>query len=112
MLVRMPSDLVRVGRWMSQTEYDLLVKTAQVQESRSGTTHVAFSADQAAFQAQVKPGSLYVEFDVSASSVKPTQQGWAKILGPSSLEGRQAIRAGKPALEMPDAWNIQHCATK
>jgi len=94
----MPENWVRVGRWMSRSEYDLMVGTAQVQESSSGTTHVAFPADPAAFQAQAKPGSLYAEFDVPAGSIKPTQSGWAKILGPSSLEGRLALRAGKPCL--------------
>ena len=69
----MPRDLVRVGRWMSPQEYDLIVATGVVQESRSGTTHVASPADQAAFEAQAAVGSLYVEFDVPRASVKLTQ---------------------------------------
>jgi len=89
-----------------------MVITAQVQESSSGTTHVAFPADPAAFQAQAKPGRLYVEFDIPVSSIKPTQLGWAKILGPNSLEGRLAFRAEKPRPEMPPARNIQHYITK
>lgn len=108
----MPENWVRVGRWMSRSEYELMVDTAQVQESSSGTTHIAFPAAFAAFQAQAKPGSLYVKFDVPASSIKPTQLGWAKILGPNTLEGRLALRAGKPSLVMPAALNIQHHLTK
>lgn len=111
-IISVLDELVRVGRWMSQTEYDLMVSTAQVQESSSGTTHVASPANPAAFQAQTKPGYLYVEFDVPASSIKPTQLGWAKVLGPNSLEGRLASRAGKPRPQMPSALNIQHLTTK
>ncbi len=112
MLAQMPENWVRVGRWMSQLEYDLMVSTAQVQESNSGTTHVVFPAAPAAFQAQAKPGSVYAEFDVPASSIKPTQSGWAKIVGPNSLEGRLAFRAGKPRPQMPQARNIQYHITK
>ena len=112
MLVQMPKDLVRVGRWMSRHEYGLMAATAQVQESRSGTTHVALPADPAAFQAQAAPGSSYVEFDVPRSSIKPTQQGWAKILGPSTLEARLAAAKGQPIPQMPHAENIRHIAVK
>ena len=110
--MRMPTDLVRVGRWMSPQEYDLMTATGFVQESNSGTTHVAAPADQAAFQAQVAAGSVYVEFDVPRNSVKPTQQGWAKILGPNTLEARLAAAKGQPIPQMPPAGNIQHITTK
>ena len=112
MLARMLGNWVRVGRWMSRSEYDLMVNTAHVQESSSGTTHVVFPAAPAAFQAQAKPGSVYAEFDVPQSSIKPTQLGWAKIIGPNSLEGRLAFRAGKPRPQMPPALNIQYHITK
>jgi hypothetical protein len=108
----MPEDLVRVGRWMSRQEYTLMMAAAQVQESRSGTTHVAFPADQTAFQAQAAPGSFYIEFDVPRGSIKPTRQGWAKIIGPNTLEARLALRMGEPEPQMPPASNIQHCTTK
>lgn len=55
---------VKVGRWMSQAEYDAMVKSGKVQESFSGTTHVASPADPEAFGKQAKSGSLYVEFEV------------------------------------------------
>ncbi len=105
-------DLVRVGRWMSPQEHELMVATGFVQESRSGTTHVASPADQAAFQAQAAIGSFYVEFDVPRDSVKPTQPGWAKILGPNTLEARLAAAKGQPIPQMPPARNIRHIATK
>ena len=112
MLVQMPKDLVRVGRWMSQQEYDRMAATAYVQESRSGTTHVVLPANPSAFQAQAALGSLYAEFDVPRSSIKPTQQGWAKILGPATLEARLALAKGQPIPQMPRAENIRHIATK
>ena len=108
----MPTDLVRVGRWMSPQECDLMTTTGFVQESNSGTTHVASPADQATFQDQAATGSVYAEFDVPRDCVKPTQQGWAKILGPNTLEARLAATKGRPIPQMPPAGNIQHVAAK
>jgi hypothetical protein len=53
-----------------------------------------------------------VEFDVPSSSLKATQEGWAKILSPSTLEGRLAAQKGLPVPQLPPATNIQHTATK
>ena len=89
-----------------------MTATGYVQESTSGTTHVASPADPAAFQAQALAGSLYVEFDVPRGSVKPTQQGWAKILGPNTLEARLAAAKRQTIPQMPPAMNIQHITTK
>lgn len=41
-----------------------------------------------------------------------TNEGWAKIVGPDSLEGRLAKRRGNPLPEMPAAENIQVKAHK
>ncbi len=108
----MAEGLFRVGRWMSRQEYDLMVATGYVQESTSGTTHVAFPADPGAFQSQAAVGSLYVEFDVPIGAIKLTQQGWAKILGPHTLEARLAATKGHPIPQVPPAKNILHIATK
>ncbi len=97
---------IRVGRWMSQGELQAMQKTGMVQESMSGTTHVAFPNDINAFKA-ANPGSVYVEFDVPGSSVKPTQPGWGKIVGSNSLEGRLAAKKGQPVPQMPAAQNIR-----
>ncbi|MET3441516.1 RHS repeat-associated protein [Variovorax paradoxus] len=104
--------ITRVGRWMSQAEYDAMRASGKVQESLSGTTHVADPADAAAFLNQARPGSLYAEFGVPSSSLKPTNEGWSKIIGPNSLEGRLAQRKGLPAPQMPSASGIVHSATK
>ena len=102
----------RVGRWMSQVEYDAMKTSGKVQESFSGTTHVANPADAAAFIRQAESGSLYVEFNVPTLSLKVTNEGWAKIIGSNSLEGRLAGRKGLPIPQMPNATNILHSATK
>jgi RHS repeat-associated protein len=104
----------RVGRWMDPSEYKAMSDTGMVQESRSGTTHVAFPASPGAFGKQAPEGSVYAEFDVPAQSIKVTDasQGWAKILGPNTLEGRNAARRGRPFPQMPPARNIEHVSTK
>ena len=97
---------------MSPQEYALLMTTGFVQESRSGTTHAAFPADQTAFYAQAAVGSVYVEFEVPHDNIKPTRPGWAKILGPHTLEARLAAAKGLPIPERPPAKNIQYICTK
>ena len=104
-------QMARVGRWMSKAEHGAMVKTGRVQESFSGTTHVSSPASRDAFKAAPK-GSVYAEFSVPASSLKPTSEGWAKVLGPNSLEGRLAARKGEPIPQMPNAVDIVVGATK
>jgi RHS repeat-associated protein len=109
---RAANETTRVGRWMSQAEHDAMRTSGRVQESFTGTTHVASPADAAAFINQAKPGSLYVEFNVPTSSLKATNQGWSKVIGPKSLEGRAAARKGQPIPQMPAATDITHSATR
>lgn len=105
-------DTVTVGRWMGNAEYDKMVGTGFVQESTSGTTHVAFPANPDTFGRQAAPGSLYAEFDVPPTSLKTTGEGVAKIIGPNSLEGRNAARLNRPVPQMPAARNIKQPYTK
>jgi hypothetical protein len=102
----------RVGRWMSEAEFELMVKTGKVQESFTGVTHVAHPRNIAAYEKQAAPRSLYVEFDVPHNSLSPGGSGWASIIGPNSIQGRLAARRGLPIQEMPEALNIEHMATK
>lgn len=106
------NNTTRVGRWMSEAEYRAMLNSGRVQESYSGTTHVANPADATAFINQAKPGAYYVEFNVPGASLKVTNEGWAKVIGPNSLEGRLAARKGLPIPEMPPATYIEHLATR
>jgi RHS repeat-associated protein len=103
---------VRVGRWMSNAEFSAMKESRLVQESFSGTTHVASPAEATTFMNQAKSGSMYVEFNVPSASVKSTSDGVAKILGPSTTEGRLAARKGQAIPQMPAATDIVHSATK
>ena len=96
-----------VGRWMSRAEYEEMLRTGYVQESRIGTTYVARPANPNAFVKQAKVGSLYIEFDVPSVSLISTGDEWAKIIGPNSLQGRYALIKGLPIPQMPRAYNIQ-----
>lgn len=101
-----------VGRWMSESEYLSMLKTGKVQESFSGTTHVANPENAETFMKQARPGSYYVTFGVPKASLRTTGDGVAKIIGPNSLEGRIAARKGLDIPQMPDASDISHSATK
>ena len=101
-------DLVTVGRWMSQGEYDKMVATEMVQSGQGDRSYVAYPSDPNAFGRQAKPGSVYVEFDVPRSTVSPGgAPGWAQISGPTSLEGRLAEKRGLSKPELPKARNIR-----
>ncbi len=103
------SNTVRVGRWMSQTEYDQMVKSGKVQMSKDNKTHVANPADINAFGKQAPKGSLYVEFDVSTDTMSAGgTKGWSIINGPGSLIDRLRKKKGLPPItEMPDVKNIE-----
>ena len=100
-------DYTRVGRWMSPNEYSKMIYSGKVQESFSGTTHVANPADINAFIKQAKSGTIYAEFDVYKGSLRQTNIGWSKIIGPSSFEGRHYLELKIPRPEMPYAFNIR-----
>src|SRR5690606_21510313 len=92
----------RVGRWMSSIERRNMEATGRVQESRSGTTHVADPANPETFGRQATKGSEYVEFNVPSSSLKSTSaDGVSKVIGPNTTEGRLAARKGQEVPQMP-----------
>jgi hypothetical protein len=107
-------QLVRVGRWMGDMEYQQMIQTGRAQESYTGTTHVAYPNNPSAFYRQATSGQQYVEFDVPASYVRITEEGegWAKIIGPNSLEGRAARKLGLPVPSMPEVYNVLSIMTK
>lgn len=106
------AETATVGRWMSVEEFEAMQSSGLVQESYSGTTHVVWPANEMAYFNQASPDSVYAEFDVPVFSIRQTQEGWAKILGPNSLEGRLAARKGLPVPQMPPATNIRLVTSK
>ncbi|WP_234047125.1 HINT domain-containing protein, partial [Streptomyces adelaidensis] len=99
----------RVGRWMSEEEHQAMVDTGKVQAGQGETsTYVAHPADADAFRKQAKPGSVYAEFDVPCSCLKPAgEPGWAQIPGPKHpIYTRLNARRGLPAPEMPSFGNL------
>jgi hypothetical protein len=105
-------QLTTVGRWMCAAEYAAMLATGLVQESYSGTTYVVLPPNALAFQRQANLGDLYVEFDVPSDCLRKTGSGWAKIIGPHSLQGRNAARKGLAVPSMPLAENLRHVASK
>ncbi|MEV7343619.1 RHS repeat-associated core domain-containing protein [Streptomyces sp. NPDC093544] len=102
------SNLVRVGRWMSEEEHSAMKDKGVVQEGAGGTTYVAHPATPEAYGRQAAPGTGYVEFDVPGISLYAAgEPGWAQIPGPNSLQGRLALRRGQPIPQFPPASNIK-----
>ncbi len=73
------TNLTRVGRWMSNEEYQKMAETGKVQPGGGGITYAAYTPE--GYIKQAAPGSLYVEFDVPASTFRETNQepGWIRF---------------------------------
>ncbi|AVD89300.1 hypothetical protein C4Q26_20040 [Pseudomonas sp. SWI44] len=103
---------VTVGRWMGPSEYDQMTSAGRVVQSYTGTTHVVSPVSIEAFGKQAKPGTKYFEFNVPEASLIKTNEGWAKNVGPDSLEVRLAKRKGNPIPEMTFAEGFRVKAHK
>jgi hypothetical protein len=100
-------DVARVGRWMSQGEYDAMVRTGMVQRGGGGLTYVVHPADPEAYRS-ARPGSVYAEFDVPRSSLIPGgRPGDFKMSDSSTVFSRLAVSKGGAPLELPAAKNIK-----
>ncbi|MGG7607027.1 NBR1-Ig-like domain-containing protein [Massilia sp. BKSP1R2A-1] len=83
-------EMVRVGRWMSRTEYEAMKRTGQLQEGAGGMTSMATSGP-ASFVRQTAPGNVYVEFSIARNSV--VQGGQADWLTGVSANASRSMQA-------------------
>jgi hypothetical protein len=96
------ADTTRVGRWMSQGEFDTMSSTGKVVEGAGGRTYVVEPPNPGAYRA-TGPGSVYAEFDVPSSSLRPAgDPAHAVIPGPNVTTKLY----GPPPAEMPNATCI------
>jgi len=103
------SGYTRVGRWMSQAEYEAMVSQGKVQSNTNNgldMKHVTVPPDPSAYAA-ADSGSVFVQFDVPTSQLaQGGKAGWGIVYGPNSIHGRLAAQKGSPVSGMPDACNI------
>lgn len=111
--MRKPVDenaTVRMGRWMREAEYANMLSTGKIQVGSEGEATYTLLDGPDGFVNQARPGSVYAEFDVKASSawwVTNAALGWATIPAPGSSQAhRWRIVTGQPIDEMPDATDI------
>lgn len=77
-------ETTRVGRWMSATEFKTMNETGRVVEGAGGRTYVVNPADPAAFTGAGRGSSIYAEFNVPTSVLKPgSKLEWSVIPGPN-----------------------------
>jgi RHS repeat-associated protein len=94
-------DTTRVGRWMSQKEFDAMVRSGRVVEGAGGRTYVVRPPNPDAYPAGK---GIYAEFNVPTSSLRPASKPeWAVIPGPNA--GTTLYGALPP--EMPPATCIK-----
>lgn len=97
-----PVDTTRVGRWMSEDEFNTMNTTGRVQEGAGGRTYVVRTGNPNDYTA-TGPGSVFAQFDVPTSSLKSASKPeWAVIPGPNVTTKIY----GPPPPEMPPATCI------
>jgi hypothetical protein len=101
----------RVGRWMSETEYQAMLESGRVQApfNGAGATHVTVPPNASAFKPPPQ-STRFVEFDVPSEQLRihDPVNGWGRVFGPASLEARAAAAKGFTVpTEMPPAINIR-----
>jgi hypothetical protein len=91
---------------MSRAEYDRMIVTGRVQQSKSGgMTSVCVPASPESYARQASPGSMFVAFGVDDDDlVQGGRADWFLIPGPGSFHAK---RLGRTLDEMPVAHDIQ-----
>ena len=96
------ADLTRVGRWMSIQEFNQMSTTGRVIEGGGGRTYVITPSNPTSYTS-ARPGSVYAEFDVPSSALRPASKpDWSVIPGPNVT----TRMFGPPLPEMPPATCI------
>jgi hypothetical protein len=96
-------ETTRVGRWMSQGEFDTMSSTGKVVEGAGGRTYVVVEPPNPGAYRATGPGSVYAEFDVPTGSLRPAAEpAHAVIPGPNVTTKLY----GPPPAEMPNATCI------
>jgi len=104
-------EVTRVGRWMSEGEYQSMRASGRVQAplNGAGATHVTVPPDPSSFKPPPQ-SARFVEFDVPTAQLRvhDVGKGWGRVFGPGSLEARAAEAKGLPVpTAMPPATNIR-----
>jgi RHS repeat-associated protein len=74
----------RVGRWMSETEFNMMSEAGRVVEGAGGRTYVVNPADPSAFTGAGRESTIYAEFDVPTSALRAAgKPEWSVIPGPN-----------------------------
>jgi hypothetical protein len=99
------AGLTTVGRWMSRTEYSLMLKTGKMVEGAGGQTFVSTGGSEA-FTAAAK-GSVYVEFQVSTNSLlQGGASNWFKVIGPNSSNAMKTALEKQGGQLLPQVQNL------
>ena len=100
------ANSVRVGRWMSQAEYQAMRETGRLQEGAGGSTSVA-TGGSGSFAKQAPAGSVYVEFTVPrASLLQGGQADWFKAVGPGASKSMRFMLEKQGGELLPQVKNL------
>jgi hypothetical protein len=97
--------MTKVGRWMSEAEYNVMKNTGRMLEGAGGKTSVAVGGPNA-FTGAAK-GSVYVEFEVPTSSlIQGGQSNWHSIIGPNANNAQLYMLQKQGGQLLPQIQNL------
>jgi hypothetical protein len=97
--------MTKVGRWMSEAEYNVMKNTGRMVEGAGGKTSVAVGGSNA-FTGAAK-GSVYVEFEVPTSSlIQGGQSNWYSIIGHNATKAMQHALQKQGGQVLPQVQNL------
>jgi RHS repeat-associated protein len=98
------NSVSRVGRWMSETEFQAMQNSGRVVESQlKGITSVSSPPNPTAWVPKGNGSPAFAEFDIPSSSLRASDGVWGKIYGPNSIFGF----AGPPVVPRPIIESIK-----
>jgi RHS repeat-associated protein len=78
-------EWLKVGRWMSKDEYELMKTSGRMQEGAGGLTFVSTNGIDD-YRGATQTGNIYVEFEVlKRNLLQGGKEGWYKSVGPNAM---------------------------
>ena len=93
------TQLTRIGTWVSEAEYNLMVSTKQLQKRSGGLTHVLLEGKENYTDIA---GKMYVEFNIPANTTiaRGSGKGWGIFYEPEStfwkFYNNKGLNVGQP----------------
>lgn len=102
---------IKVGRWMSNTEFEMVQCSGRMVEGAGGQTFVTTGGAES-FSAALK-GSIYAEFEVPSNSLlQGGGPNWYKASGPNAGKAMQSALNKQGGQLLPEIRGLKQITVK